>query len=678
MVDDEVAILKRALERERKARKQAENILREKSKEYDNTAMRLRDANERLENLLAQKDNELQGVFVNIVDPYVVMDVQGNIIKMNNSAKDFLEYDEEKDTDFNLNQLVHPDDRQYTKDSFRILYNKGQFRNYRARIILRSGIEREVLINSSLIYNKDGMPIAAQGIIRDVTKENEIKRLLSSQKEELKSSQQQLSSLILNMPIGITLEDENRNIKLVNQLFCDTFGLTETPNELIGAGREETAKKYMHLFANPEEVVTRVHEILQDRELVLMEELDLVDGRVLIREYVPIYSQGEYKGGLWTYNDITFQKKYNLFLESQKEKFSGIIANMNLGLIETDENDSILLVNQSFCKMSGLTEKELIGQKAVSIFNPSEKHAEYHRDRLEKRKKGISDSYEMQLEIKDRGKRFWLISAAPRIDDNGTHLGSIAICMDITDRKSLELQKEQLLEELENRNNELQEYAHIVSHDLKSPLRNINALASWLYEDYKDKLDDNGIFQLRAMQDKVEAMDKLVDGILKYSTVNAETLGEEDVNINDVIEDIKGIIFIPNHVEVKTANELPTIKADKTKVHQLFQNIISNAVVHIEEDKEGQVVVGSTETETHWQFTIADNGIGIKKEYHEKIFKIFQSVGNKERSTGIGLSIVKKILDLYNGKVWLESELGKGTTFYFTLSKTKKEDYRDK
>ena len=678
MVDDEVAILKRALERERKARKQAENILKEKSKEYNNTALRLRNANDRLENLLTQKDSELKGVFINIVDPYVAMDIEGNIIRMNNAAKDFLEYDEEKDKEFNLNQLVHPDDRQYTKDSFRILYKEGQFRNYKARIILRSGIEKEVLINSSLVYNKEGLPIAAQGIIRDVTKENEIKRFLQDQKEELKSSQQQLSSLIINMPVGIILEDENRKIKLANQMFCDTFGLEETPEQLIGKEREATAYTYLKLFEKPQKVVQRVHQILKEKELVLMEELELLDGRVLIREYVPIYSDGEYKGGLWTYNDITFQKKYNNYLESQKERFSGIIANMNLGLIETDENDNVLLVNQSFCSMSNLTEKELIGKKAISIFNPTKNEREYHEKRIAKRKQGISDSYELQLNIKDKGSRFWLISAAPRLDDTNHHIGSIAICMDITDRKSLELQKEQLLEELENRNNELQEYAHIVSHDLKSPLRNINALATWLYEDYKDKLDDNGIFQLRAMQDKVEAMDKLVDGILKYSTINAETLGEEDVNINEVIEDIKKIIYIPEHVEVKTANILPTIRADKTKVHQLFQNIISNAVVHIEEDKEGRVLVGSKETETHWQFTIADNGIGIKKEYHEKIFKIFQSVGNKERSTGIGLSIVKKILDLYNGKIWLESELGKGTTFYFTLSKTKKEDFRDK
>ena len=106
----------------------------------------------------------------------------------------------------------------------------------------------------------------------------------------------------------------------------------------------------------------------------------------------------------------------------------------------------------------------------------------------------------------------------------------------------------------------------------------------------------------------------------------------------------------------------------KTKIHQLFQNLISNAVVKIER-KEGLVEISSKETQSHWQFTIKDNGVGIPKEYHEKIFKIFQSIGNNQRSTGIGLSIVKKIIDLYEGKIWLESEVGQGTTFHFTLKK---------
>ena len=189
-----------------------------------------------------------------------------------------------------------------------------------------------------------------------------------------------------------------------------------------------------------------------------------------------------------------------------------------------------------------------------------------------------------------------------------------------------------------------------------------------MYDDYKDVLDENGKYNLQMMMEKVEGMDKLIDGILKYSTVNSDTLDNTEVNVNEVIKEISEIIYIPEHVTIKVANKLPIIQADKVKIHQLFQNFLSNAVVNIDK-KVGLVEVASEETKTHWQFSIKDNGVGIPKEYHEKIFKIFQSIGNNERSTGIGLSIVKKIIDRYNGKVWLESEIGVGTTFFFTIKK---------
>jgi light-regulated signal transduction histidine kinase (bacteriophytochrome) len=240
--------------------------------------------------------------------------------------------------------------------------------------------------------------------------------------------------------------------------------------------------------------------------------------------------------------------------------------------------------------------------------------------------------------------------------------------INLRERRKAEEQNTELLKKLESSNQGLQEYAHIVSHDLKSPLRSLSALATWLNEDYKEVLDDNGIFNLQMMQERIEGMDKLIDGILKYSSINEETLEYALVNVNQIVQDIREIIFIPPHVNVVIMNTLPTINADKTKIHQLFQNLIGNAVVNIEKE-EGVVEISSLETSSHWQFSIKDNGKGIPKEYHEKIFKIFQSIGGKERSTGIGLSIVKRIVDLYEGEIWLDSTIDEGTTFHFTIKK---------
>ncbi|WP_372973818.1 PAS domain S-box protein [Muriicola sp.] len=657
-MDNKVVLLKKALERQKKARRQAEMILEEKSRELYETSRQLQETNARLENLLSEKTSELEGVFVNIVDPYVVMDLDTNVIRMNSAAVQFLGYDHTKEA-LNLSTLVHPDYRDYTLDALKQLYSVGTLKNYRARIFLKDGSTRFVQVNSSMIYDKDRNPIAAQGIIRDITGEMEAQ-------EQIRASQNRLATLISNLQTGVLLESEDRKISLTNQMFCDLFQIPVSPDQLKGADCSNAAEESKHHFADPEGFVKRIEKVLKSKKLVLSDELKMKDGRILERDYIPIFSDGKYKGHLWTYQDVTLRKNYKRNIEAQKEKYWSIIANMNLGLVEVDNEDIIQLVNQSFCTMSGYSEKELLGSKAADILKVREKNLieEKGKERL----KGRSNSYEIKVLAKSGKEKHWLVSGAPRYDEAGKVIGSIGIHLDITAQKNLEIQKEELLAELEESNKGLQEYAHIVSHDLKSPLRSISALATWLYDDYKDKLDDAGIYNLQMMQEKVEGMDKLIDGILKYSSIKSESLENSPVDLNTVVNEIREIIFIPDHVNVIIMDPLPTLEADATKMHQLFQNLIGNAVTNIDKE-EGIVAIGVKEEKDHWEFYIRDNGVGIPEEYHEKIFKIFQSIGNEERSTGIGLSIVKKIIDLYQGEIWLESEVGQGTTFFFTLKK---------
>ena len=175
MDSKEIAILKKALERQKKARQQAERILEEKSKELYDVTYHLQETNSKLENLLSEKTSELDGVFINIIDPYVVMDLSFNVINMNSSAKEFLGYDHSKEN-LNLAKIVHEDFIVYTRQSFKSLLEVGTLKNYRAKIIAKNNTEKWVQINSSLIYNTERKPIAAQGIVRDITQEMEIKR----------------------------------------------------------------------------------------------------------------------------------------------------------------------------------------------------------------------------------------------------------------------------------------------------------------------------------------------------------------------------------------------------------------------------------------------------------------------------------------------------------------------
>ncbi len=550
MSKQEIELLQRALDRQVKARKEAEKILESKSKELYDTLHYLREDNNRLKGLLQEKTSELEGVFFNIPDPYLVINLKGQVIKMNQAAKLFLGFDTEKE-DFYAAQLVHHEYLMATLQSFGLLQEVGILKNFKTKINIKSGGSRFVQVNANLIYDASGMPIAAQGVLRDVTNEEEVSAILEEQKEALKDSQKRLEAVISD-------------------------------------------------------------------------------------------------------------------LQAQKEKYSSIIANMNLGLVEVDNEDLVQLVNKSFCTLSGYTEKELYGNKLGQLLHVSDPKIIllHQKNRL----KGISDTYEVNVQVKGGQKKHWLISGAPRYNEKGQVIGSIGIHLDITEQYELSEQKEQLLKDLESSNEGLQEYAHIVSHDLKSPLRSISALASWLEEDFGDKLGPAGLSQLNLMQDKIASMDQLITGILRYSSIGSEKARFEICPTLELIQQLKATIYWPEQIALRFNGTMPSIKADKTQLQQLFQNLLSNAISHMDKPK-GQIEIGYNDLGDLHEFSVKDNGIGIPKAYKEKIFEIFETLESGKGSSGIGLSIVKKIVQLHGGTIWVKSEYGAGATFYFTIKK---------
>lgn len=230
--------------------------------------------------------------------------------------------------------------------------------------------------------------------------------------------------------------------------------------------------------------------------------------------------------------------------------------------------------------------------------------------------------------------------------------------------KAFEEQKT-LLQNLKVQNQELSDYAHMVSHDLKSPLRSIDTLTYWLKEDYHDKIDKEGQQQMDTIRTNVQKMEGLINGILEYSTLSKSDIEFYPVNLNVLLRDLLKMLNIPANVTVEFS-DLPTLQGDKYRLQQLFQNLISNAIIHCDK-YDPKIYIGVTKKGNYFQFYVSDNGPGIDHAYHDKIFNTFQKLTNDSISTGIGLSIVKKIVDIYDGKIWLESEIGKGTTFYFTL-----------
>lgn len=252
--------------------------------------------------------------------------------------------------------------------------------------------------------------------------------------------------------------------------------------------------------------------------------------------------------------------------------------------------------------------------------------------------------------------------------------GLICVCRDDTiavesEQKIHALSRglEARAQELTQVNRELSDFAHVVSHDLKAPLRGIGSLANWLQQDYADKLGPEGAEQLRMIGGRVVRLSSLIDGILTYSRAGRTHRSQTVVSLDALVRGTLEMLAPPAHITV-VASALPQIRMDPTKAQQLFQNLLSNAVKYMDKPS-GRVTVSCAAAAGFWHFSIADNGPGIEEKYFERVFQLFQTLAPRDEveSTGVGLAVVKKIVETEGGQIWIESVVGHGATFHFTL-----------
>ncbi|MFC1793432.1 ATP-binding protein [Planctomycetota bacterium] len=228
----------------------------------------------------------------------------------------------------------------------------------------------------------------------------------------------------------------------------------------------------------------------------------------------------------------------------------------------------------------------------------------------------------------------------------------------------------ELLEKVDNINRELKDFASIVSHDLKAPLRGIKSLATWILDDCADKLGEQANEQMNLLLGRVERMYNLIEGVLQYSRAGRTEEQIVQVNLDEFIPEAIDMLVPPENISITIENTMPVIECAETHIMQLFQNLLSNAIKYMDK-QQGQINVGCVEEDGFWKFSIADNGPGIEEKHFEKIFKMFQalSVSDDFEGTGVGLTVAKKIVELYGGNIWVESKIGKGSTFFYTLPK---------
>lgn len=229
---------------------------------------------------------------------------------------------------------------------------------------------------------------------------------------------------------------------------------------------------------------------------------------------------------------------------------------------------------------------------------------------------------------------------------------------------------EEALEKLTASNHELIEFVHVAAHDLKSPLRTIGCLAGIVVKDFGDKIDTEGREQLDLIVARAERMSERIDKILRYSEIGRVKTAAKKVDLNVVLEKVMSETVHSENLEIVVENDLPELFCQEDRVAEIFYHLLNNSARHMDKPK-GRIKISCEQDGNFWKFSVTDNGPGIDRKYHEKIFEIFQTLSSDSEfgNSGIGLSIVKKIVEMFGGKVWLKSEVGVGTTFYFTLPK---------
>ena len=369
-------------------------------------------------------------------------------------------------------------------------------------------------------------------------------------------------------------------------------------------------------------------------------------------------------------------------LRENEQRYRSLFEGSLDGIVFVDTQGCFVDCNASYQRMLGYTKAELRDMNFYEI-TPAKWHQWEREEIWEKQllQRGYTDTYEKEYIRKD-GTIFPVELTSYKLEaEFGRPTLLWGVARDITDRKhteealrtlnvELEQRVKQRTAELEIVNRELKEFAYVASHDLKAPLRGIHRLARWLVEDYSNIIDDKGKEMVDLLVGRVQRMDNLIEGILHYSRIGRIQEEYKAINLNVLLQDVLDLLGPPEHIQITLDPDFPTIVAERTRIFQVFQNLIGNAMKFLDKPY-GEVIVQWVDNETHWTFRVSDNGPGIEQQYQERIFHIFQTLQPRDEfeSTGIGLALVKKIVNSYGGKIGVESEIGKGATFWFTFPK---------
>ncbi len=520
-----------------------------------------------------------------------------------------------------------------------------------------------------------------RAITDELVKRREIENSIKTQ--ELAESVSLLEATIESTADGLLIADGNGKMVRFNKQFVKMWKM---PVEMAYSKNEAVGLNFvLSQLTDPDQFISKVGELYSDPTAVSFDVLHFKDGRVFERYSQPQKVDDKIVGRVWSFRDVTKRVKMEEELRQSESMFRNLFEESPIGIVISNYSSFVLNhVNNKFSRMLQYSFEELKNMTAFDITHPEDMNKHIKSFQEIDTQNNSESNFEKRY-ITKNGEVIWgHVSASAVRDKKGNLQYRVLMIQDITEKKKILLNLETKAKELKEKNQELQRYidsnmqlenfAYIASHDLREPLLTIIGLVEILKDNYAKQLDKDAFDFLQFIEQCAKNMDLLINDLLTYSLVDTQAHTVTTFNMKELLQ--KVVNGLQKTIGTQKANihftNIPqNFIANETKMLQLFQNLIANAIKFQQPDTSPVIQISAIDKGNYWQFSVSDNGIGIASEHCNKIFLLFKKLHSKNQyeGTGIGLATCKKIVEQHGGKIWLESELGKGTTFYFTICK---------
>ncbi|RJR17632.1 MAG: PAS domain S-box protein [Nitrospiraceae bacterium] len=606
------------------------------------------------EEALRESEEKFRGLFEQSPDSVMIYDFTLNkIVDFNPRFQETLGYDREE-----IELLDIPDfEAKESPDEFKkhlseIVQQGGG--SFESRYRKKNGELIDVLISSRVV--RIGEKTFGLAIFRDITDQKKTET-------ELKESEERFRKVFEDSPLGKVLADRSGRYIKVNKALTAILGYSQEELLSMNIADVTLPGEITHNSNIIQEIWSGKRDFFTAEKRYLHRNGSVIWGQITVS---PIYNtDGKVIYTLGQLQDITARKK----AEEERALLFLAVETATEAINIVDDKVMIIYANDAMNNLFGYEKGELIGRH-VSVLNPPDLTEKITADIVTSLEQNGAWTGEIP-NIKKDGTEFVSHATATAMkDDSGRINYVISTQHDITHRKQTEKKLDSYLRQLEKANSELSDFAYIVSHDLKEPLRAVHSLAKWIIEDYADRFDAEGKEKMHLLMGRVRRMNDLVEGILQYSRAGRLIIEKNKIDLNQIAAEVINILHPPRHVRVTIDGTLPTVQCERTSMAQIFQNLIGNAIKYMDKP-EGDVHISASDEKEAWKICVSDNGPGIREKDHERIFQMFRVLQPRDQveASGVGLAVVKKIVEMYGGKVWVESEAGKGSRFYFTIPK---------